>query len=207
MAKSQSGLPEDFDLNVSASDLAGPAALPGYLDDDPVIAFANMQKAKKQVQTPPVESAPKIQQVPPAQVARPVVPPAPAPMQQVAAQPASVHGFAEVPPKALRMPVERKRFQINLDVESERMLEEMLDLLSSQSSENRIKTSELFQALLLILHNAKGEIALGSLPTRGRWGSATAKAFPVNLAEALREAIVAREQESGGNPFAKIVGG
>ena len=116
------------------------------------------------------------------------------------------------PPRPASAPVatassERKRFQINLDVDSERMLEELLDLLSSQSSENRIKTSELFQAILMTLYNANGEITLGSLPTRGRWGGTTAKAFPVNLAESLREAIVNHEHASGGNPFRKVVGG
>ncbi len=58
-----------------------------------------------------------------------------------------------------------------------------------------------------MLYNAKGEIVLGSLPARGRWGSATSKAFPVNLSHALREAIVTHEQASGGNPFKKVVGG
>ncbi len=59
----------------------------------------------------------------------------------------------------------------------------------------------------MTLYNAKGKIALGSLSTRGRWGSPTAKAFPVNLAQALREAIVVHEGIAGGNPFKKVAGG
>ncbi len=205
MAKSQSGLPDNFDLSVTASDLAGPASLPGYLDEDPVVAFAKMQQAKKveegsnRVRNAPQLPKPIALTERSAEKVAPAAGPQAAPVQPVVDSPVAM--------KSIRPAIDRKRFQINLDVESERMLEEILGLLSSQSSENSIKISELFQALLLILHNAKGEIALGSLPTRGRWGSATAKAFPVNLAQALREAIIAHEGESGGNPFAKIVGG
>lgn len=197
MAKTTSGLPDSFDLNVTASDLAGPAALPGYLDEDPIVSFARMQKqqAPVEVRNPP----------------RPVALTVPAP--EVNAQAVIKETLPETRPaeslqvpaaKPASTPVDRKRFQINLDVGSERMLEELLDLLSSQSSGERIKISELFQALLLTLYNARGEIALGSLPTRGRWGSPTAKAFPVNLAESLREAIMAHERASGGNQFRKV---
>ena len=207
MAKTTSGLPEGFDLNVTSADLQGPASLPGYLDDDPVVSFANLQRQQSSVKSLEVKNLVQTLSQPPAHVAAEVT------VQDVLAvpAPARVTPVAEVPrpvPVSTHpQPVDRKRFQINLDVDSERMLEEMLDLLSSQSSENRIKISELFQALLMTLHSAKSEIVLGSLPTRGRWGSATAKAFPVNLAEALREAIVNHEQASGGNPFRKVVGG
>ena len=203
MAKTPSGLPDSFDLNVTASDLEGrPASLPGYLDEDPVLAFANLQREQARKRTEePRAIIDTVRRTEPAQRAA-----------YVETKPTlSINRLVETPAavvtRPVPVPVERKRFQINLDVESERMLEEILDLLSSQSSENRIKTSELFQALLMTLYSAKGEIVLGSLPTRGRWGSATAKAFPVNLAEVLREAIVAHERASGGNPFRKVVGG
>jgi hypothetical protein len=202
MAKTPSGLPENFDLSVSASDLAGPASLPGYLDEDPVVSFAMLQREHaQQSKTEAKALAQVFQQVPAVEEK----------ITQTVATVTQIPQHIPEPPRPVSAPVaaassERKRFQINLDVDSERMLEELLDLLSSQSSENRIKTSELFQALLMTLYNAKGEITLGSLPTRGRWGSATAKAFPVNLAESLREAIVNHEQASGGNPFRKVVG-
>ena len=187
MAKTPSGLPDGFDLNVTASDLAGPASLPGYLDEDPVMSFA---KLRKQQASQPITfaSAPVNDQQ------QPTVPSPTPTINVVPAIPKQHVEPAYLPPsKAVIAPIDRKRFQINLDVGSERMLEELLELLSSQSSGNRIKSSELFQALLMTLYNAKGEIALGSLPTRGRWGSPTAKAFPVNLAQALREAIVEHE--------------
>lgn len=200
MAKTPSGLPDSFDLNVTASDLAGPASLPGYLDEDPIVSFARMQKREPvaEAKTPPktVTVAPADADIPAATINV---------VSASQSQPAETNGAATR--KAVSTPIDRKRFQINLDVASERMLEELLDLLSSQSSGERIKISELFQALLMTLYNAKGEIALGSLPTRGRWGSPTAKAFPVNLAESLREAIVVHERASGGNPFRKVVGG
>jgi hypothetical protein len=102
---------------------------------------------------------------------------------------------------------QRRRLQINLDPEGERMVEELLDLVSDQSSEHRIKISEFVQALVLNLYNARSEISLGSLPQRGRWGSPTAKSFPASLAQAFREAIVAHDSRIGGNQFKKAIGG
>ena len=201
MVKVQSGLPDSFDISVSAEELTGPAKIPGYLDEDPVVSFAKLQRERAQQNIAARAQPPEASKPPPTKAkvaapepevkrAAPVLPPVQAEVQA-----------------ASKPTVERKRFQINLDADSERMLEEMLDLLSSQCSENRIKSSELFQALLMNLYKARGEIALGSLPVRGRWGSPTAKAFPVSLAESFREAIVAHDQVSGGNPFKKAVGG
>jgi hypothetical protein len=87
------------------------------------------------------------------------------------------------------------------------MVEELLDLVSDQSSERRIKISEFVQALVLNLYNARSEISLGSLPQRGRWGSPTAKSFPTALAQAFREAIVSHDRRIGGNQFKKAIGG
>ncbi len=200
MAKAKTGLPEGFDIAVTSSDLAGPARLPGYLDDDPVVEFARIQKQQRAAPTEkenrPSPSVTVSQErieaviVPTVKAAPEAKPPSPPAPQSVLTHPR--------PP--------RRRLQINLDPESERMVEELLDLVSNQSSEHRIKISELIQALVLNLYNARSEISLGSLPQRGRWGSPTAKSFPASLAQAFREALVAHDQSIGGNQFKKVAG-
>lgn len=216
MAKSQTGLPEGFDIGITGEDLNGPASLPGYLDEDPVLELAKLQKqrAAQLAHTASVE-------VGQGSLAQKEEPPrffqkdVPSPIRQVTPSPLAAQVTKEVLPSVKQSepsPISQKappraRLQINLDAESERMIEELTTLLSSQSSEKSVKISELFQALVLSLYNARGEIVLGSLPLRGRWGSPSSKSFLVSLSEALGEAIVAHDKASGGNPFKKAVGG
>jgi hypothetical protein len=203
MAKAKSGLPEGFDINVSSADLTGPATLPGYLDDDPVLELAKMTQ-RRAAQTPASIKAPvrPSQEPPEERAASPVLP-------KGAATPAATVNQgapAQAAKPAIPNPP-RRRLQVNLDPEGERMVEELLDLVSDQSSERRIKVSEFVQALVLNLYVARSEINLGSLPQRGRWGSPTAKSFPSALAQAFCEAIVTHDRRIGGNQFKKAIGG
>ena len=202
MAKSKSGLPEGFDINVSAVDLEGPAKLPGYLDDDPVLELARLTRERQRegagnsgaATNPPQERGRQMtQELKPISAPEPKMP-----------EPTSI---APTPEVSARPSAPRRRLQVNLDPEGERMVEELLDLVSDQSSERRIKISELVQALVLNLYNARSEISLGSIPPRGRWGSPTAKSFPTALAQAFREAIVSNDRRIGGNQFKKAIGG
>jgi hypothetical protein len=210
MAKAKAGLPDGFDIGVTSQDLAGPATLPDYLDDDPVLELSRLKKehARELAVKREMEAAAAVRHspaTPPAQA--PVSPPPEPPRKQpsVAAAPLSPSPVSgtQAAPKASP----RRRLQINLDPEGERMVEELLDLVSDQSSERRIKISEFVQALVLNLYNARSEISLGSLPQRGRWGSPTAKSFPTALAQAFREAIVSHDRRIGGNQFKKAIGG
>lgn len=210
MAKAQAGLPEGFDINVSSSDLAGPARLPGYLDDDPVLELARLQKQAAKPAIPARAAEPKVEAPPPTPTpprseTEPFSPIESVPSKPAPSLPAAYFPTAPQAAEAPRPP--RRRLQINLNPEGERMVEELLDLVSNQSAESRIKVSEFVQALVLTLYNSRSEISLGTLPQRGRWGSPTAKAFPVALAQAFREAIVLHDKRIGGNQFKKAIGG
>jgi hypothetical protein len=67
-------------------------------------------------------------------------------------------------------------------------------LLDPQSD---ARTSEVFQGIMTLLHNAMDELELSELPRRGAWGSVTAKNFPGSLSESFERAIVqaARRRE------------
>ena len=69
------------------------------------------------------------------------------------------------------------------------MIQELIAYVQTYSEQKDAKASEVFHALVLALYEAKEFIELGDVPERGRWGTPTAKAFPINLKNAFQEAI------------------
>jgi hypothetical protein len=78
---------------------------------------------------------------------------------------------------------------INLTPDSERQVNELLEIISAQSAEKNVVFSELLNALILNLYEARGDLYVSRVPPGGRWGAPTAKSFPTALAQAFREAI------------------
>jgi hypothetical protein len=222
MAKSKSGLPEGFNLSVSSNDLVGkPVQVGGYLDEDPMLELLKIQRQMRaSTQPAPVEiSAPP-----------PQAPPMPEPMvradivastQPVTAQPqfaqAQVQLNSAVPmnqdystppaPRERRVRAPIRRLQINLTPDSERQVNELIEIISSQSAEKNIMFSEILNALIHNLYEARADLNVSRVPLRGRWGAPTAKSFPIALAQAFKEAIIAFGMKNGTNQFKKVVGG
>ena len=69
------------------------------------------------------------------------------------------------------------------------MIDELIDQMKHQSVQKDLKGSEMFQALVAALYDAREYIDMGSVPPRGRWGTPTANAFPVALKNAFHDAI------------------
>lgn len=118
----------------------------------------------------------------------------------------SLH-VVETAPKLHKKVVEVRRLQINVTPDVERKVEELINLISAQIPQKEITISELMQALVLNIYESKSEINVSQIPLRGKWGTPTARAYPVALSESFREAIVEQDKKSGGNPFKKAVGG
>lgn len=166
MAKSTSGLPESFKLNVSAQELTGtePLQIPGYLDEDPALLMIKMQqqlRAAKEAELREKEAENRVgetTQIVSQKMAEPQT--RATSYQNVLPTPQSISLERDTSPvltqrlgvsakatvKDAQPPEIRRRLQVNLDADSERMVGELLDILSNQSSEHRIKISELFQA-------------------------------------------------------------
>src|SRR5262249_32976499 len=89
------------------------------------------------------------------------------------------------------------RKQLNLNAETQRMLEELLDHLQTYCVQKDAKASELFQALVGALHEAKGLLDYSELQPRGRWGSPTARAFTIGLKNIFARAIARRQEKAG----------
>jgi hypothetical protein len=77
------------------------------------------------------------------------------------------------------------------------MLEELVKHIRTYSPQNDARTSEVFQGIMQLLHNAMDELDFSELPRRGAWGSVTAKNFPVGLSEAFERAILKAARRRG----------
>ncbi len=88
------------------------------------------------------------------------------------------------------------RKQINATPETLRMVDEIIDYVQTYSVQKDAKASEVFHALVLALYEARESIDLSEVPARGRWGTPTAKAFPISLKNAFQEAIAAEHRKN-----------
>lgn len=170
------GLPSSFNIDLPRKN-DRPVDLGDYLDEEvrpsahPRLVTKPKPAESNVVELPRAESA-AIETAPPA--------PASDPEQQ---QPR---------PQKKRKPAKKKgagRKQINATPETLGMLEDLVEHVQTYSEQGDAKASEVFHGLVLALYEAKEFIDLADVPSRGRWGTPTAKAFPVALKNAFQEAI------------------
>jgi hypothetical protein len=74
--------------------------------------------------------------------------------------------------------------------ETLRMSDELLDVIRSGSGQRDTKANELFHALVLLVHEAMDELDPHMVPKRGRWGTPTARAYPLELKNAFLRALL-----------------
>jgi hypothetical protein len=83
------------------------------------------------------------------------------------------------------------RKQVNMNPETLRMVDELLAYIQAYSGQKDTKASEMFQALIAALYEARELLDFSGVLRRGRWGSPTARAFPVALKNAFGAAVAA----------------
>ena len=84
------------------------------------------------------------------------------------------------------------RKQINMKPETLRKAEELLWIIRERGPQRDAAASELFDAIMAALYEARDQIDLSTVSKRGRWGSPTAAAFVTSLRSAFTEAISKR---------------
>jgi hypothetical protein len=174
--KGSKGLPPGFDLDIP-SQSEGPVKLGDYLDEVEAPTPAPKPVPQRRADDSKVIELPRQVQTEPEQ------PPADTSTKPQAAA-------TEVrTKKRRRKPKGPVRKQINATPETIRMIEELLDHVQTYSVQKDARASEVFHALVLALYEAREFIELGEIPPRGRWGTPTAKAFPISLKNAFQEAI------------------
>ena len=179
MAKPVRGLPSDFSLDLPDD---GPVHIGDFLDEPPPSIRARPAKSPEAKMAESVTPAPQLfrpEIVPTREERERELTPA-RPVQRNSRQPNVI------------------RCQLNLTARSKQMLEELVEHVCRYSPENDARTSEVFQGIITLLHNAKDELELAELPRRGAWGSVTAKNFPGSLSEAFEKAVIRSAQRRGG---------
>jgi hypothetical protein len=89
------------------------------------------------------------------------------------------------------------RKQLNMNPETLRMVDELLVQIQTYTRQKDTKASEMFHALVSALYEARDSLDFSDVRPRGKWGSPTARAFPVSLKNAFRSAIAWRHQQNG----------
>ena len=187
MAKNRPGLPDGFELKVDS-----PSQLGDYLDED---VAGNAARALSALRITEQETVAKPQPKPAL-----VSPTMSKPLRQdpVLPPPAMTELSAEVreprrtnPSKAamFRRP-DRKEF--NMRPETVKMVKDLVEFVQRYSLQSDAKASEIFDAIVSTLHDARKEMAFDDVPRRGKWGTPTARAFPIALGNAFARAIATR---------------
>lgn len=175
MAKGSRGLPSNWSVDVPAKVLDRPVKLGDYLDDE----VESTSTAR--VQPEPLRSNPEnVVRMP--QLVEP-------------ARGANSFGARSQIPTTPPVPIEQRGFrstqrkQLNMNPETLRMVEELLDYIQRYSGQKDAKASEMFHALVSALYEARELVDLQAIPPRGRWGTPTARAFPIALKNSFQKAI------------------
>ncbi len=170
MAKFRPGIPDNFSLDVEpVRDLGD------YLDEpSPVMPRKGREEA-----VPEPAAAPAPETAVASAAVGPTPPPKPAP--EVDDMREGRGGWTKGP-----------RREVSMSPETLRMTDELLEIIRSGSGQRDTYASELIHALVLLAYEAKGGLDAHSIPRRGRWGSPTARAYPLELKNAFLKALLER---------------
>lgn len=204
MAKFKPGLPDTFTLDVQPVQNLG-----DYLDEPPPTPRPQRKVVEPPPATPVAEPvapvaagpAPVAAFAPPApEVAVPVVERQPAavvattlirpqtPVTPAPTTPPTVAVVEDREERGLRPKAPRR--EISMTPETLRMSDELLDIIRSGSGQRDTKANELFHALVLLVYEVADELDPHSIPKRGRWGTPTARAYPLELKNAFLKALL-----------------
>lgn len=190
MANQQRGLPSGFGIKVPATATQRPVDIGDYLDDDSPAVAPPVVTPKR---TPPpaatVPSQPVLRETPPPRQnkARETV----VASRQEEAENDSESASAPQPGATRKSP---PRKQINMRPETIKKAEDLIRFVQTYSVQKDTKASEVFDAIVELLHDAKSKIDLSQVTPRGQWGKSTAKAFRTSLKNAFGQAIVELQQ-------------
>mgnify|MGYP001011499399 CR=1 FL=1 len=203
MVKFKPGIPDSFSLDVKPV-----ADLGDYLDEpapSPVQQKVVAKEPKepepeRRAVTQPATSRVKVDIPPAVTPARPTAPSTPPtrPPTAVLAPPANTYEPVDREESGGRPKAPRR--EISMTPETLRMSDELLDLVRSGSGQRDTKANELFHALVLLAYEAKAELDPHKIPKRGRWGTPTAQAYPLELKNAFLQALLKKYADRAESP-------
>jgi hypothetical protein len=221
MAKFRPGIPDSFTLNVEpVRDLGDYLDEPSPTPQRKAKPQAPPEEAARGGETPPAPEAQvgRIETPPAAPPAAPphvprtmtvgaiieadVVPPPERPATSALPQVQAPRPAPRVQTPPVNEDVAPKpkapRREISMTPETLRMSDELLAVIRSGSGQRDTKANELFHALVLLVHEVMDEIDPHSIPKRGRWGTPTARAYPLELKNAFLKALLEKYGSGGG---------
>jgi hypothetical protein len=186
-SKFKPGIPENFTFDV------GPVSdLGDYLDEQ----GPKPPRRSGQAARPPATAATRPAAGERAPATRPAVPtPSGGPLPVAPPEPAAVGPQGELPrerPQRQKGP----RREISMTPDTLRMSDELLSMIRSGSGQRDTAPNEMFHALVLLVYEAREELDLHTIPKRGRWGSPTARAYPLELKNAFLRALLRKYGEA-----------
>lgn len=198
MAKRTPGLPSTFKINTTKEDLDAPAQAGSFLEE--TFAPAPMPAPAQVEPEPAVATEPEPQAV--VEEERVTTQRRPADVVELRPEPRREESVEDElddelieEKEAVRRPSPPRK-QINLKPDAILMAERLLQQIQRDSGQKDAKSSEMFTALLLALEEAASHLDLSAMPPRGKWGSRTARAFPVALKKHFITAIGQLYEES-----------
>ena len=111
-------------------------------------------------------------------------------------QPTNQRSIIEEPPSTKPRDKEPPRKQINMKPETLRKVDELLKIIRETGPQKDAAASELFDAMVSAVFDAKDDLNFSHLAKRGRWGSATAEAFVAGISYGINVAISTRSYSS-----------
>lgn len=193
MAKFKPGIPQGFSFDVKpVQDLGDYLDEPGPMRAQQRGANAARRELEPLAGTPPVPVRGPVEVPPVVSPSRPaarltvtVSPPPPASQTASNAVGQELAGREERGgrPKAPRR-------EISMTPDTLRMSDELLDMIRSGSGQRDTKANELIHALVLLVYEARDELDTHTIPKRGRWGTPTARAYPLELKNAFLQALL-----------------
>ena len=198
MARTKPGLPDGFELKLDS-----PSTLGDYLDEGVDQQVARAFVSKQRTAVAQVE-----QRVEPA--SREGVASQATPQPPVNVLPNRPHAISARDEQVLNLADARRRstsraqvakrperIQVNMRPETQRMFGELVAFVQRYSLQDDATGSEILDALISVLHQARDELAFDDVPRRGKWGTPTARAFPTALGNAFGRAIAGSYSKSG----------
>ncbi|MEM9753890.1 MAG: hypothetical protein AAF916_10985, partial [Planctomycetota bacterium] len=73
----------------------------------------------------------------------------------------------------------------------------IVDRMAKYGPEPDVRASDVIEALVLALYDTREHLDLSNVRRRGKFGSATHKAFPIALAESITHAMAAADGGDG----------
>lgn len=199
MAKRTPGLPSTFKINTTKEDLAAPAQAGSFLEETfapaPMPAPAQVEPEPAVATKPEPQAVVEEERVTTQRKPADVVELRPEPRQEEPVEDELDDEPPEEEKEAVRRPSPPRK-QINLKPDAILMAERLLQQIQRDSGQKDAKSSEMFTALLLALEEAASHLDLSAMPSRGKWGSRTARAFPVALKKHFITAIGQLYEES-----------